>query len=77
MQSDSIAVNHTHRREGGWGFAIIASGFVVHFLLIGLFQVQSLFFVEWQREFHATSLEASLMTAMLTVPLGVVSKYFV
>ena len=76
MHDPRVTVDQPHG-EGGWGYAIVGSGFVVSLFLIGLFQVQSLFFVEWQREFNTTSLEASLMTSMFLLVLGLASKYMV
>ncbi len=60
--------------EGSWGYAIVASVFMANFSLLGWFQMQSFFFVEWKREFNTTSVEASMLVSIGLVILGIASK---
>ncbi|XP_072026890.1 uncharacterized protein [Amphiura filiformis] len=59
--------------EGGWGVLIVASVFMANFSLLGWFQTQSFFFIEWQREFNTTSVQASLLVSIGLVILGIAS----
>ncbi|XP_072045955.1 monocarboxylate transporter 13-like [Amphiura filiformis] len=59
--------------EGGWGYMIVASVFLMRFLVTGFYQTQSFVLVEWQREFSTSSAEASVMVSMGLIVIGVAS----
>ncbi|XP_072047346.1 monocarboxylate transporter 12-B-like [Amphiura filiformis] len=59
--------------EGGWGYVILAGVFVTMFSILGWFQSQTFLFVEWQREFSSTSVEASVLVSTGIVIFGIFS----
>ncbi len=58
-----------------WGYVIVASVFVVNLAVLGWFQSQTFFFVEWQREFKYTSIEASVLVSIGLLVFGLCSKF--
>ncbi|XP_072045253.1 monocarboxylate transporter 13-like [Amphiura filiformis] len=65
--------NEPPEAEGGWGYVIVASVFVVNFAILGWFQSQTFFFVEWQREFSSSSVEASVLVSIGVLIFGIFS----
>ncbi|XP_072045924.1 monocarboxylate transporter 13-like [Amphiura filiformis] len=70
---DQIHQTTTKPREGGWGYMVIVSVFLMCFVEYGFYQSQTFFFVEWQREFSTSSAEASMMVSMNSFVIGVAS----
>ena len=60
--------------EGIWGYLIVAGVFLMYFLLLGYFQIQTFFYVEWQREFDTSAAETSVLVSMNTFMFGLASK---
>ena len=61
--------------EGGWGYVVVAGVFLIYFLVLGYFQIQTFFYVEWQREFNTSSAETSFLVSMNTFVFGLSSKF--
>ena len=60
--------------EGGWSYVIVFSVFLIQILFTGWFQLQSFFFVEWQKDFQTSSLQASWLTSVGILTVGLMSK---
>ena len=59
---------------GAWGYVIVFSVLLMQVLYSGWLQLQSFFFVEWQKDFQTSSLQASWLTSVGILTLGLMSK---
>ena len=63
-----------HNDKGGWGYGIVFSVFLMQILFTGWLQLQSFFFVEWQKDLQASSLQASWLISVGILTVGLLSK---
>ena len=65
--------------DGGWGWVIVASSFLIHFLIDGVIFTLGTFLTSFVEEFNVTRVEASIlpsMTAAVTLLMGPIASMF-
>ena len=71
---DSSTLHAPSLEEGGWGWVIVASNFIMLTMVFGYIFALSVFYVEWLQYFNTNATMMSLVITLCPAIKGVFSK---